>query len=122
LTQTTSIEEKKVVVTENNGLKMLEQQTIKDRTLLAYYDVNKGSIGLVLFHSTEQPNHMSKVVAKATWGFATYAVNRITSEAEAAEIVGYYLNDMENDNAWWEDDKREKKDREKEVSTPEKPE
>lgn len=88
-----------------DGWLLLEEKTINDRTLLCYYNAVAQEIQLVLFHLTDQPNKLSQRAPYSNWGYATHLEGRISTEKEAAEVVGLYLKDMENDNAWWEIDK-----------------
>ena len=87
----------------SDRFKLLEQISINERSLVASYDCNEKTINLVLFNLTEQPNKISKSAPKSTWGYATHFVDKMMTEKEAAEVVGLYLKDIENENFWWEE-------------------
>lgn len=89
-------------IDEDETHKLLEQISINERTLVATYDIANKSISMVLFHLTEQPNQISKLAAESTWGYTTHFVDKMMTEKEAAEVVGLFLKDIENENFWWE--------------------
>ena len=89
-------------IDENPERILLEKITINERSLVAWYEVESKSISLMLFHYDEQPNALSKLSPYTTWGYLTRAEEKMMSEAEAAEVVGLYLKDIENENFWWE--------------------
>lgn len=91
-------------IDEEDGWKLLEGVTINDRSLIAYYNPNDNIISLVIFHLTEQPNELSKRSMYTTWGYVTHAITAMHTCEEAAEVVGLYLQDIENDSCWWEND------------------
>jgi hypothetical protein len=93
-----------ITISEDKGWKLLEQITINDRSLICWYNPNDGVISLSLFHLTDQPNELSKKSPYSTWGYVTYLVTNMMTSVEAAEVVGLYLKDIENENAWWEKD------------------
>lgn len=92
-------------IDEDGEFKLLEQISINERTLIASYDCSKKTISLVLFHLTDQPNQVSRVVPESTWGYTTHFVDKMMTEKEAAEVVGLYLKDIETENFWWEKDR-----------------
>jgi hypothetical protein len=87
---------------ENDEWVLLEQCSINDRTILCYYNSNIKQSGIIIFNLTEQPNSLSKKSVYSTWGYVTYCVFKLNTLAEAAEVYGLYLQDMEKDNFWWE--------------------
>ena len=89
-------------IEEDSERKLLEQVTINERSLVAWYEVDTESISLMLFHYDEQPNALSKLSPYTTWGYLTRAEEKMMTEKEAAEVVGLYLKDMEQENFWWE--------------------
>lgn len=89
---------------EDDGWKLLENFTRNDRTLIAYYNPNDRIISLVLFNLVDQPNELSKQSMYTTWGYVTHAETSMHTCSEAAEVVGLYLQDMEKNNFWWEND------------------
>ncbi len=92
------------VIQEDDGWKLLEQTTVNDRTLIAWYNPDTTDIGICLFHLTDQPNELSKKSPHSTWGYVTYMIDGMYSEKEAAQVVCLYLKDIENGNYWWEID------------------
>lgn len=86
----------------DDGWRLLEQVTFNDRTLLCWYNADNSTIGLFLFNAFDRPNEMSKKSPESTYGYVTHSVSSIYTEKEAAEVVGLYLKDLENDNIWWE--------------------
>lgn len=93
------------VISEDQGWKLLEQKTINDRSLICWYNPNDKIISLSIFHLTDQPNELSKRSPYTTWGYVTFMTTNMMTVQEAAEVVGLYLKDIENDNAFWEIDK-----------------
>ena len=91
---------------EEDGWKLLEERTFNDRTLLAFYSPNLSSISLFITHLFEQPNELSLRSPYTTWGYVTHFVSGMYTSKEAAEVVSLYLQDMEKENYWWENDKR----------------
>jgi len=87
---------------EQDEWKLLEEITINDRTLIAWYNPNDSIISLVITHLFEQPNELSKRSPYSNWGYITHMETNMYTCAEAAEVVSLYLQDMEKDNAWWE--------------------
>ena len=90
------------IIDEEEGWLLLEQKTINNRTLISWYNLNNQKISLFLFNTAEQPNDFSKRVDKSLWGFPTYFVTNMMSTSEAAEVVSLYLQDIEQENYWWE--------------------
>ena len=90
---------------EVDGWKLLEERTISDRTLIAWYNPNEKVISLIICHISEQPNQLSRKSPYSNWGYVTHFVTRMHTPKEAAEVVSLYLQDMENDRCWWEKDK-----------------
>ena len=90
------------VIQEDQGWKLLEEITVNDISLIAWYNPNDGVISLSLFNLIEQPNALSKRSPYTTWGWVTYMASQMTTTKEAAEVVGLYLKDIENNNIWWE--------------------
>ena len=84
--------------------KCLEQISINDRSLVCWYDTENQRIGVCLFHLHNKPNLISKKSLYTTWGYITHVVDNINDEKEAAEVVGLYLQDIEKENYWWEND------------------
>lgn len=84
------------------GWKLLEQKTFNDITLLCWYNSDDKVIQMSLFNLTEQPNELSQRSPYTTWGYLTHFVQSMYNEKEAAEVVSLYLQDMENNNLWWE--------------------
>lgn len=89
-------------IKQEEGWKLLEEKTINDRTLLAWYNPDDKIISLMLFHLIDQPNAVSLRSPYTTWGYVTHMATGIYNCKEAAEVVGLYLKDIENDNFWWE--------------------
>jgi hypothetical protein len=87
---------------KEDGWRLLEEKTINDRTLVAFYNDDQKIAGLMLFHLTDQPNQLSLRAPEAHWGFCTHMVLDMYTLKEAGEVVSLYLKDMETDNAWWE--------------------
>ena len=87
---------------EEDGWKLLEEKTINDRTLLAWYNPREDMISLMIFHVSDQPNEFSKRSPHTNWGFATFWASEMKTPKEAAEVVSLYLKDMENERYWWE--------------------
>ena len=88
---------------EDQGWKLLEEKSINDRTLVAWYNPNDKVISLAIFHLTDQPNELSKrAKLLSTWGYPTHFATQMMTAKEAAEVVSLYLKDMENDSCWWE--------------------
>ena len=90
-------------INEDGERKLLEQKTINERTLVAWYEVETKSISLMLFHYDEQPNELSKLSPYTTWGYLTHSQGIMMTEQEAAEVVGLYLKDIEEEKFWWEE-------------------
>ena len=82
--------------------KKLEEKSINDRSLIAWYNPESKDFSLVIFHLTDQPNEISKKAPLSTWGFLTHYISGMYTAKEAAEVVSLYLQDMENDRFWWE--------------------
>lgn len=89
-------------IKEDEGWKLLEEISINDRTLIAWYNPNDGIISLILAHLDEQPNELSRKSPYTTWGYITHFVTAMYTCKEAAEVVGLYLKDLEGENYWWE--------------------
>lgn len=89
---------------EDEGWKLLEQQSINDRTVMVWYNPNDEIISLMIFNLTEQPNKLSQNSPYTTWGYITHSETNISSCEEASEVVSLYLQDIENENYWWEED------------------
>jgi hypothetical protein len=87
---------------EDDGWKLLEQRTINDRTIIAWYNPTTTNISLCLFHLTDQPNSLSLNSPYSTWGYVTHMETGMYTCKEAAEVVSLYLQDLENGNYWWE--------------------
>lgn len=87
---------------EDEGWKLLEQVTINDRTLVAWYNPNDGVISLCMFHLVDQPNELSRRSPYTTWGYVTHFETAMYTSKEAAEVVSLYLQDIEKENFWWE--------------------
>lgn len=85
-----------------DGWKLLEERTFNDRTLIAWYNPNDSVISLIITHLLEQPNELSKRSPYTTWGYVTHMVSGMYTCEEASEVVSLYLQDIENENAWWE--------------------
>lgn len=92
------------VIQEDCGWKLLEQRTFNDITIICWFNPNDNIISLSLFNLVEQPNALSRRSPFTTWGFATYMVSNMMTVKEAAEVVGLYMKDIENNNLWWEKD------------------
>ncbi len=92
------------ILEEDQGWKLLEQITINDRSLVCYYNPDSSVISLFLFHLTDQPNKLSKNSIYTTWGYVTHFETKMYTPEEAAEVVSLYLQDIENDVFWWEED------------------
>jgi len=90
------------VIKEEDGWKLLEEKTINDRTLLAWFNPNEDMVSLMIFHVTDQPNEFSKRSPHTNWGYATFWASEMKTMKEAAEVVSLYLQDMENEKYWWE--------------------
>ena len=90
------------VISEEEGWKLLEEITINDRSLVCWYSPSNNVISLSLFHLTDQPNELSKKSPYTTWGYVTHMETNMATPKEAAEVVGLYLKDIENENIWWE--------------------
>lgn len=82
--------------------KILEQVSINDRTLLVWINPNDSIISMMLGHISERPNVLSLKSPYTTWGYITHIVSNISSTKEAAEVAGFYLKDLEQENYWWE--------------------
>lgn len=91
-------------ISEDEGWKLLEEKTINDRTVIAWYNPDTDIISLMIAHLTDQPNELSRQSPYTTWGYVTHMVSKMTTCKEAAEVVSLYLQDIENDNFWWEKD------------------
>lgn len=91
-------------IEEDEGWKLLEQVTINDRTLIAWYNPEDSVISLMLFHLTDQPNEISKKSPYTTWGYVTRAESNIYSCEEASDVVSLYIGDIKNNNFWWENE------------------
>lgn len=88
---------------KEDGWRLLEEKTINDRTLVAFYNEDQKTSGLMIFHLTDQPNELSKKAPEShTWGFCTHMILNIHTLKEASEVVSLYLIDMETDKFWWE--------------------
>ena len=87
-------------IDEDNDIKLLEQITINDRSLVATYDKKKKNFQMTIFHLTEKPTNMP--IVESTWGFVRLFVDKMLTTKEAAEVVGLYMKDIENENYWWE--------------------
>ena len=90
-------------IDEQDGWKLLEQQTINDRTLICHYNPSVEDYTITLF-CLYPTNELSKRVSENVWGFATKFITNIYDVHEAAEVVSLYLQDMEKNNFWWEKD------------------
>lgn len=90
-------------IEEDSERKLLEQITINERSLVAWYEIDTKSISLMLFHYDEQPNPLSKLSPYTTWGYLTRSEEKMMSEKEAAEVVSLYLKDIKEENFWWEE-------------------
>ena len=90
------------IIDEEDGWKLLEEFTRNDRTIIVWYNPNDGVISLIITHLDGQPNALSQRSPYTTWGYVTHMETKMMTESEAAEVVGLYLKDMENDNWWWE--------------------
>lgn len=90
---------------ENEDVKFLENISFNDRSLVAYYDPSIKTYVIILFHVSEQPNEVSKKSPYSTWGYATRVSGGIYNAKEAAEVVGFFLKDLLDENYWWEFDK-----------------
>lgn len=87
---------------EKDEWKLLEEKSINDRSLIAWYNPEDGVISLAITNLTDQPNEMSKRSPYTTWGYITHMETYMQTPSEAAEVVSLYLQDMEKDNFWWE--------------------
>lgn len=87
---------------EEDGWKLLEERSINDRTLVAWYNPNDSIISFAIMHLTEQPNALSQRSPYTTWGYVTHMETKMYTTKEAAEVVSLYLKDMEDGNYWWE--------------------
>lgn len=87
----------------HDGWKLLERKTINDRTLIAYYNNDTKQFNLVIFNLTEQPNELSQYSPETSWGYVTHMVSNMYKTEEAAEVVSLYLQDIEKNNYWWEE-------------------
>jgi len=87
---------------EQDGWKLLEERSINDRTLVAWYNPDDSIISFAIMHLTEQPNALSLRSSYTTWGYITHMESMMYTTSEAAEVVSLYLQDMENENYWWE--------------------
>ena len=89
--------------------KLLEERTFNDRTLVAWYNPNGNIISFIITHLYEQPNELAKLSEYTNWGYITHFETGIYSYEEAAEVISLYLQDIENENAWWETERWQKK-------------
>lgn len=87
---------------EDKSWKLLEEKSINDRTLIAWYAPEQKMISLVIFNLTDQPNEISKKAPYSNWGFLTHYVSQMYTSEEAAKVVSLYLQDMESEKYWWE--------------------
>ena len=55
---------------------------------------------MTIFHLTEKPTNMP--IVESTWGFVRLFIDKMLTTKEAAEVVGLYMKDIENENYWWE--------------------
>lgn len=91
------------IIDEQDDWKLLERQTINDRTLICHYNPDMEDFTITLF-CLHQTNALSRRVSESSWGFATKFITNISTTNEAAEVAGLYLQDMEKGNFWWEID------------------
>lgn len=89
-------------IDQEDGWKLLEQVSINDRTLIAWYNPEDGIISLMIGHLTDQPNELSKRSPYTTWGYITHVVTGVYTCEEAGNVVSLYLQDMESEKYWWE--------------------
>lgn len=89
-------------IDQEDGWKLLEQVSINDRTLIAWYNPDDGIISLMISHLTDQPNELSKRSPYTTWGYITHMVTGMYTCEEAGNVVSLYLQDMESEKYWWE--------------------
>ena len=90
------------VIDEEDGWLLLEEKTINDRTIVCWYNPNTNNISIMIMHLTDRPNELSNRTPETQWGWVTHIKDGMCTSAEAAEVVGLYLKDMENDDYWWE--------------------
>lgn len=81
---------------------LLVEQTFNDRTILCYYNPNKKSFQICIFNLLERPNALAQNSKESRWGWITYFVDSMKTEAETEEVVNLYMNDLRSENCWWE--------------------
>lgn len=91
-------------IDEEDGWKLLEERTVNNRAIIAWYNPNDNIISVIVTHVSDQPNSLSIRSPYTTWGYVTHMVSGMYSVEEASEVVGLYLQDMEKGNFWWEND------------------
>lgn len=87
---------------EKDEWKLLEEKTINDRSLVAWYCPDTSIISFVLTHISDKPNALSERSPYTTWGYITHLETKMHTAKEAAEVISLYLQDLEQENYWWE--------------------
>lgn len=85
-----------------NSIVKLEDYTFNDRSIVVWYDNSTSKVSFMLFHLTDQVNENAKKSPYTTWGYCTGMITNNMSISEAGEVISRYIQDMENENYWWE--------------------
>jgi len=89
---------------DTDNVKLLEEISINDRTIISWYDADFDKYSIIIFHLYEQPNAMAKQCECSTWGYPTHLITNISTMYEAVEVFTLFLKDFESQNYWWENE------------------
>lgn len=89
---------------EEDGWKLLEQNTFDNRSIVVWYNPDNHTISLMLGIFNDQPNELSLNSPNTPWGYITHMVSNMHSTEEASKVVRAYVQDMKDGYYWWEKD------------------
>jgi len=87
-----------------DNVRLIDTISINERTIVSWFDLYDKDFSFAIYHLTDQPNTLSKLMPYCMWGYMTYVAPPIADPGEASEVYSLYLKDLIANKNWWEDD------------------
>lgn len=88
----------------NTDIRIIDEIGVNERTIVSWYDRYNKSFSFGIFHISDRPNVLSKILEYTQWGYWIYIAPPIEDHVEASQVYDLFLKDLLAGNNWFEDD------------------
>lgn len=89
---------------DSDEIVVMTEIRYKKRVLINWLNKTKGVLGICLYHTTDRPNIVSRLVEQSEFGYLTYVTEETDRFDELSTLTELFLADIDTDNYWWEHD------------------